>query len=238
MNFKKLVSVAVATTMLMGSTSFAAIPENTLVAGAKAYDMTLLFNAAYTQQINAAANAAGGALYYNSGSGWKNLFTDEALTDFSGWPQIMHVNAAGATTLYAAGNGTALQQELAYMVGNEILIDGTDGDPNSDNYIVVTFNKPLVAPGNTNFLDSYIEGENKLLMVNGETDIGNIFDVVWDQARPNELMLYIAGAAKIPSPSEISFKFNYGAIKATDGSTLSEEALAANSTVVNTHFGE
>ena len=96
---KKVVSFATAATMLLGTASFAAVPTNSVVLGDEGYSVDLLFGTDYLAQINGSIADADGALYYNLGDGWKDIFTNAVLTDeqLGAWPQVSYTDAGYLT---------------------------------------------------------------------------------------------------------------------------------------------
>jgi len=247
---KRMMAVLIASlTILMGTVSFAEVPDNAVVLGDKAYAVELLFSDDYTAQIQTDANAANGSLYYNLGAGWKNIFTNEEVIDFNSWPQIAYVDASGITHTYAAQNGE--EATLSYEISDEIMFE------EGYHYMTVTFNKDLLFrdDGYEDIVDDSLEGgTHQSLYVNGELTEAEIGAVDWggDPNKVDELnpiyqdpkiiILYINSASSIPDGAEISFKFfdsdQYGRFIAEDGTQLTEDKLTVTKTVANEYYEE
>jgi len=231
-------ALALSAALLICTPSFAQIPENSVVIGDKAYHVSLAFDSEYDLQIGRAFSDNPGTAFLNIGSGWKNLVSGESLAEFNLWPEIEYIDSEGFVTLYSSKNSGEIQSSLKWSVSNEILIDGPDGDPSSDNYILLKFSKPLASADYSSAVEYADVASGSTLLVNGQTGIANIAVVEWHPETPDCLYLYLSGAANLPSPSTISFKLKSGAVSAADGSSLSDEYLQIARLVRNSHYGE
>lgn len=236
MGFSKRVITALVFSLFTAASSFAQLPSGSIVIYNEAYNINLLFNSDYNAQISTAAGNHPENIYYNISDSWIEVFSGEAIKGFTSWPQMQYTDSEGFTRLYEPQNGDFIQGDLLWSLSNEILIDGPDGDSDSENYILLKFNKPL-AQGNYSSLIEEL-GSGQFLSVSNDMGLGNISSVEWSPESPDEIVLYISGATNIPSPSTISFKLKSGLLQAQDGSTLSQEYLNVSKTVVNTHYGE
>ncbi|KDR94966.1 hypothetical protein SAMN02745945_02794 [Peptoclostridium litorale DSM 5388] len=236
MGFAKRVITALVFSLLTAASSFAQLPNGSIVIYNEGYDISLLFNSDYDAQINAAASSHPENIYYNISGTWTEVFSGETAEDFKSWPQIQYNDPDGFTRLYGPQNGSPIQSDLLWSLSGEILIDGPDGDPDSENYMLLKFNKPLAQGDYTSLIDDL--GSGQFLSVNNDIVLSNISAVEWSPESPDELVLYVSGAANIPSPATISFKLKGGLIKGQDGSALSQEYLGVSKTVFNSHYGE
>ncbi len=238
MKFIRILSLAVTISAIMAFSAFAQIPKGSIVIYDKAYDINLLFDSNYDVQISSAANEHPQDIFYNLTGEWVDIFSDKIVQDFDSWPQIAHTDSNEFTRIYKPQNGYQIQSDLKWTLSNEILIDGPDGDPDSENYILLKFNKPLAYGKYTASLTDLSSGFGHFLSVDGNLGKSNIAAVEWHPESPDELVLYISGAAHIPSPSKISFKLKSGIIKSQNGYTLPPEYLDISNTVWNPHYGE
>jgi len=122
-------------------------------------------------------------------------------------------------------------EELSYTVGNEILANA-----GSENYITVTFDRPLVNADYSNVVDEWAAGQK--LKVGEALDIANVDKVEWSAGDPNVLKIFITNVTAIPNPSELGFKFKENAILATDGGTVASDSLTVTKSVTNPFFIE
>jgi len=137
MKLKKLVSLATVATMLMGSAAFAEVPSQSIIIGSKAYDVNLLFDAAYKGEIQQAINAVPqgtNQFYYkiNVMTQWRTIFGNTALTEeqIGQWPEITYIDSAGESTVYEAGNGEAVGENDAEIAAALDALDALDpSDP-------------------------------------------------------------------------------------------------------------
>ena len=213
-------------------------PKGSIIIGNEGYDIDLLFDPDYDAQISLAASESPESIFYNLTGEWISLFSGEIVQDFDSWPPAYYMNSDGTVTIYDP-YGNELVSELKWTLSSEILIDGPDGDPSSENYILITFNKPLANAVYSSVLaDLSSSGAGHFLSVDGKLGESNIAAVEWHAESPDELVLYISNAANIPSPSQISFKLKSDVIQSEDGDTLPPGYLDIGKTVTNIHYGE
>lgn len=228
---KKVVSFATAATMLLGTASFAAVPTNSVVLGDEGYSVDLLFGTDYLAQINGSIADADGALYYNLGDGWKDIFTNAVLTDeqLGAWPQVSYTDAEGNTAIYAEGNGDVIAEGLAAAAASDIKVeDGTY-------YVEVTFNKALGADVTnpdvtTGILAPYgtevdADGFPMHLHVNGVAGEANISGFDWDLTGATPVAkLWLKNATTLTDGDALQFVFNDAVVDA-DGVALANATI-------------
>lgn len=238
MKFIKTAALAFVLFPFMTFSTFAQIPSDSIVIYDRAYDTDLIFDSDYDLQIRAAANEHTESIFYNFNGEWKDFQSQKVVEVFDSWPSITYIDSTGFTKLYRSQNGSLIPSDIRWSMSTEILIDGPDGDPDSENYLLLKFNKPLADANYSAILADLSDGFGHYLSVDGNTEKSNIAAAEWSPDTPDELMLYISGAANIPSPSQISFTLKDDVIKSQDGGVLSPEYLEISGTVWNMHYGE
>lgn len=123
-NMIKKIMILVAAILLVGTApAFAEVPSQTIIIGSKAYDVNLLFNAAYKGEIQQAINAvppATNQFYYkiNMMTQWRTIFGNTSLTaeQIGQWPEITYIDAVGMEHIYKSGNGDEADSESFSVV--------------------------------------------------------------------------------------------------------------------------
>lgn len=121
------------------SSAIAAIPGNSIIIGSKAYDIKLLFNPNYINQINSALASANGVMYYNlGGDAFYNIMTGIPVTNsqMSQLPAVTFVDSQGNETTYGAGNADPVglvTAEVSIQIGTissfkQITVNAVDVD--------------------------------------------------------------------------------------------------------------
>ena len=102
-NFKKIVALALFMVMTISTAAFAAIPNQTIILGNKAFDVSLLNDANYKNAIQDALIETG-TFYYRDNSGKIIAATGETI-EASELEEIEYIDEDGNKTIYEAGDG-------------------------------------------------------------------------------------------------------------------------------------
>jgi hypothetical protein len=198
---KKVVSFATAATMLLGTASFAAVPDGSVVLKDKGFDIDLLFGADYLNEINSAVAGAGDALYYNLDGTWKDIFSDQALTaeQIAAWPAVNYTNEDGSTSVYAEGNGEIISDVLTVdsinaVHGAEVLVKLLNVPaeiPAASAFVVTDSNANTYAA--TNIAATGIEGEYKITLGTEVTGKGTLTVTYGDSSATKEFDTTVIG---------------------------------------------
>jgi hypothetical protein len=101
----KVVALVLAALLFFPSAALAALPNNTIVFGNKAYDLSLLNDTTRVNEILAAFVANGNTFAYVRPAGTIIDPNAQPVTNTASWPAIAYAPATGATVTYEAGNG-------------------------------------------------------------------------------------------------------------------------------------
>jgi len=97
--------------LLLATGAYAAVPNDTVIIGDKAFAIEYLTNPSHAAEIQQALdNADPGGIWYSIEGvtqGWTSIFTGNVATasDIAAFPQIEYKNAQGEVTVYESGNG-------------------------------------------------------------------------------------------------------------------------------------
>jgi L-ascorbate metabolism protein UlaG (beta-lactamase superfamily) len=100
----KVLALTLAVLLSFSSAAMAALPNNTIIFGGKAYDLSLVNDATKANEILAAFVAAGNSFVYKTPGGALINANGQAV-QASTLPAVEYKNAAGAAINYAAGDG-------------------------------------------------------------------------------------------------------------------------------------
>ncbi|AHM57339.1 hypothetical protein EAL2_c20580 [Peptoclostridium acidaminophilum DSM 3953] len=138
MKLKKVICLATAATMLMGSAAFAEVPKDTMIIGNQAFNIRLMFDPSYKAQIldamryaNANPDSEGNRPYYykiNQMAQWRTVFGKIPLTEeqIGQWPEITYINADGESTVYQEGNGDPVEDNEGPVAEALTVLAGAD----------------------------------------------------------------------------------------------------------------
>ena len=121
----KALALGSALTLTSSTVAMAAIPNESVIIGSKAYSIDCLFNNAYTAQINADLAVSNGILYFNmNGGGWKDIITGHVVTNeqMTALPNVTYIDKDGKSSIYAKGNGDLV---VAVSVESVSAVSGT-----------------------------------------------------------------------------------------------------------------
>lgn len=106
------ISAILATLLILcfATTALAAVPENTIVIGDKAWDANLLFDPEFSQTILDAFMENGGNLNYVDFDNKIQDFLGEEV-DASEWPEVTYTDVEGNQVRYEEGNGDPIVQD-------------------------------------------------------------------------------------------------------------------------------
>jgi len=145
----KVLALALAVLLSFSSAAMAALPNNTIVFGNKAYDLSLLNDTTMVNEILAAFVANGNAFAYVGPTG-TIVDANAQPVNASTWPAVTYKDAAKTEIPYDPGNGGPTAT-TATVTG----ITGTNGSVN-----VVLSAAPAVAPVQADFVLGTWDGAN------------------------------------------------------------------------------
>lgn len=124
----KVLALILVFSMLFASVAYAAVPNNSVVIGSKAYSIDYLMVEANIPEINqAVAENGNNPIFYQLpgvAETWTDVMTSQPATpeQIAAWPEITYKDAQGNVTRYGAGNGEPVVEQLTVVSVSAITI--------------------------------------------------------------------------------------------------------------------